>query len=96
MCKYCIDIVSDPKGQEDLVSGAKEKELFPDPKFPLQYSNYCTVLLNDENHSYNDVIRWVGTKFPKIEWLLLKSNEILQKKLSIFKEPLSLILSGFL
>ena len=57
VCKYCIDIVSDPKGQEDMVSGAKEKELFPDLKFPLQYSNYCTVLLNDENHSYNDVIR---------------------------------------
>ena len=59
VCKYCIDVVSDPKGQEDLVSGAKERELFPDLKFPLQYSNYCTVLLNDENHSYNDVIRWV-------------------------------------
>jgi len=52
------------------VSGAKEKELFPDLKFPLQYSNYCTVLLNDENHSYNDVIRWVWTKFVWIKVLL--------------------------
>eukprot|EP00092_Neocalanus_flemingeri_P020804 GFUD01022541.1.p1 GENE.GFUD01022541.1~~GFUD01022541.1.p1 ORF type:complete len:1872 (+),score=427.20 GFUD01022541.1:98-5617(+) len=65
VCKYCIDIVSDPKGQEDLVSGAKEKELFPDLKFPLQYSNYCTVLLNDENHSYNDVIRILTKVLPK-------------------------------
>jgi len=65
VCKYCIDIVSDPKGQEDLVSGAKEKELFPDLKFPLQYSNYCTVLMNDENHSYNDVIRILTKVLPK-------------------------------
>jgi len=65
VCKYCIDIVSDPKGQEDFVSGAKEKELFPDLKFPLQYSNYCTVLLNDENHSYNDVIRILTNVLPK-------------------------------
>ena len=69
VCKYCIDIVSDPKGQEDLVSGAKEKELFPDLKFPLQYSNYCTVLLNDENHSYNDVIRSARSESDN-QWLV--------------------------
>ena len=43
--RYCLDIVSDPKSQDDLVSGLKEKELFPDLKFPLQYSNHCCVLL---------------------------------------------------
>ena len=56
--KYCLDVVSDAKAQTDLVSGLKEKELFPDLKFSLQYSNHCCVLLNDENHSYNDVIRF--------------------------------------
>ena len=63
--RYCIDIVSDPKAQEDLVSGLKEKELFPDLKFPLQYSNHCCVLLNDENHSYQDVIRVLNKVLPK-------------------------------
>ena len=63
--RYCIDIVSDPKAQEDLVSGLKEKELFPDLKFPLQYSNQCCVLLNDENHSYQDVIRVLNKVLPK-------------------------------
>jgi hypothetical protein len=41
------------------VSGQKEKDLFPDLQYPLKYSNYATVLLNDENHSYDQVIRWV-------------------------------------
>jgi uncharacterized membrane protein YozB (DUF420 family) len=56
-CRYVLDVVCDPLALLDLLSAAKEKELFPDLKFPLQYSNYCTVLLNDENHSYNEVIR---------------------------------------
>ena len=64
--KYCIDIVSNPKAQYDLVSGLKEKELFPDLKFPLQYSNNCCVLLNDENHSYQDVIRVLEKVMPKV------------------------------
>jgi hypothetical protein len=45
------------KGQTDLVSGEKEKELFPNLQYPLKYSNSVTVLLNDENHSYDQVIR---------------------------------------
>ena len=65
LIRYCIDIVSDPKAQADLVSGLKEKELFPDLKFPLQYSNQCCVLLNDENHSYQDVIRVLDKVLPK-------------------------------
>ena len=52
--------------QEDLVSGLKEKELFPDLKFPLQYSNQCCVLLIDENHSYQDVIRVLNKVLPNV------------------------------
>ena len=58
--------MSNPKAQYDLVSGLKEKELFPDLKFPLQYSNNCCVLLNDENHSYQDVIRLLEKVMPKV------------------------------
>jgi len=64
--RYCLDIVTDPKAQYDLNSGLKEKELFPDLKFPLQYSNNCCVLLNDENHSYMDVIRVLEKVLPKV------------------------------
>ena len=39
--------------------------MFPDLKFPLQYSNNCCVLWNDENHSYNDVIRVLEKVLPK-------------------------------
>ena len=63
--RYCLDIVSDPKSQTDLVSGLKEKELFPDLKFPLQYSNNCCVLMNDENHTFQDVISVLNQVLPK-------------------------------
>ena len=33
------------------------QELFPDLKFPRQYSNYHCVLMNDEGHSYDEVTR---------------------------------------
>ena len=63
--RYAFDVVSDPKSLEDLVSGNKEKELFPDLKFPLQYSPYCCVLLNDESHSYEEVTRVLEKVLPK-------------------------------
>jgi len=66
ICAYCIGVISDAKGQDDLVPGGKEKETFDDLKFPFKYSNYCTVLLNDENHSYQDVIRVLTKVLPKV------------------------------
>ena len=75
--RYCLDVVSDPKGQYDLVSGLKEKELFPDLKFPLQYSNNCCVLINDENHSFHEVIR-------VLDQVLAKPGHKLSNDLTIF------------
>ena len=63
--RYAFDVVTDPKSLEDLVSGNKEKELFPDLKFPLQYSPYCCVLMNDESHSYEEVTRVLEKVLPK-------------------------------
>jgi len=57
VCRYAFDVITNPKSLDDLVSANKEKELFPDLKFPLQYSNYCCVLMNDASHSYEEVIR---------------------------------------
>ena len=59
-----FDVVTEPNKLEDLVSATKEKELFPDLKFPLQYSNYCCVLLNDESHSYEEVTRVLEKVLP--------------------------------
>ena len=65
VAKYCIQVVADPKGQVDLVSGQKEKELFPDLQYPLKYSNFCCQLINDEHHSYQEVIRVLENVLPK-------------------------------
>ena len=67
VCVYAVNIVADFNNQLDLKSGAKEKELFPDLQYPLRHSNYCVVLLNDENHSYEDVIRVLKKVLPNAQ-----------------------------
>ena len=39
--------------------GNKEKEIWPDLKYPFEFSNYCLLLINDDVHSYPDVIAMV-------------------------------------
>jgi len=66
VCVYCINVISDTKGQDDLVPGGKEMEVFDDLKFPFKFSKYCTVLLNDDSHSYQDVTRVLTKVLPKV------------------------------
>jgi E3 ubiquitin-protein ligase UBR2 len=60
--KYILNMTSTRKKQsqyQEWKVGEKEKETWPDLRYTFQHSNYCILLINDDSHSYKEVIRVV-------------------------------------
>lgn len=55
--KYIIEVTCTKKKFAELKVGEKDKETWPELKYTFDFSRYCLVLFNDDNHSFHDVIR---------------------------------------